>query len=202
MALAGMTKAELTRASIVDTAVAMAQEGGLESLTIGSVAERTGLSKSGVFSRLGSREDLQLAALQEYARRMVERVFMPALREPRGLPRLRRLWTLWLEQVRGDELKSSCLFMSGALEYDDRPGPVRDAVVAGLAEWRRQLVRTIKLAVDEQHLRADTDADQLAFELISLVYGVHNDTRLFRDPRAVAWAQAAFERLITAHAVR
>lgn len=199
MTLTGLSKAELTRAAIVDVAVAMAQEAGLESLTIGTVAERAGLSKSGVFSRVGSREDLQIAALKEYERRIAEKVLLPALREPRGLPRLKRIWSGWLDWVRDQKLDSSCLFISGAIEFDDRPGPVRDVVLGGLIEWRRQLARAIKQAVDEKHLHADTDPEQLAFELFAIIFAAHNDVRLFRDSRAFARARVAFERLLRDH---
>jgi len=193
---AQLTKSGITHATIVDAGIALAQEAGLESLTIGRVAERAGLSKSGVFSRVGSREDLQIAVLTEYGRRMTERALLPALRATRGLPRLRAIWNGWLDWVRDEKLGSSCLFVSGAVEYDDRPGPVRDAVLAGLAEWRRQLARTVRQSIEEGHLRPDADPEQVAFELCSIILGVHNDIRLFRDTRAFAHARTAFDRLL------
>src|SRR5882672_3154643 len=104
-----LTKSGLTRASIIDAGIAMAQETGLESLTIGTVADRVGLSKSGVFSRISSREELQIAVLNEYARRMTERALLPALRAPRGLHRLRPIWNGWLDWVRDEKIGSSCL---------------------------------------------------------------------------------------------
>jgi AcrR family transcriptional regulator len=193
-----LTKASLTRAAIIDAGIAMAQEAGLESLTIGTVADKVGLSKSGVFSRIGSREELQIAVLQEYGRRMTEKALVPALRAPRGLPRLQAIFNGWLDWVRDERVGSSCLFVSGAVEYDDRPGPVRDAVLAGLAEWRRQLGRTVRQAIDEGHLRPDTDPEQVAFELVSIILGVHNDIRLFHDQRAFTRGRTAFERLLSA----
>lgn len=196
MGLAGLTKAELTRAAIVDAALTMAQEGGLESLTIGTVAERVGLSKSGVFSRINSREELQVAALKEYERRFVEAVVMPSLREPRGLPRLRALVAGWADWVRVGAGRDGCLFVSGSVEFDDRPGPVRDAVLAGLSELRRHLARTVRQAVEEGQLTADADPEQMAFELNSMILGLHNDLRLFRDERAMQRALAAFDRLL------
>jgi AcrR family transcriptional regulator len=196
-----LSKAGLTHAAIVDAGVAMAQETGLESLTIGTVAERVGLSKSGVFSRVGSREELQVAVLSEYARRITERALLPALRAPRGLPRLRTMWSSWLDWVRDEKLGSSCLFISGAVEYDDRPGPVRDAVFAGLAEWRRQFARAVRQSIDEGHLRPETDPEQIAFELFSIILGAHNDIRLFHDARAFTRARAAFDRLLADIAV-
>ena len=198
MKLAGMTKAELTHSAIVDTALSMAQEGGLESLTIGTVAERAGLSKSGVFSRVGSREDLQVAALKEYERRFVEATVVPALREARGLPRPRALIRGWLDFLESGLGQRGCLFISGSVEYDDRPGPVRDAVITGLGELRKLMVRLVRQAVEEGHLPKQVDPEQMAFELSAIVMATHNDSRLFRDERAAARAAAAFDRLLGA----
>jgi len=200
MELAGLTKAELTRAAIVEAALKMAQEGGLESLTIGTVAEKAGLSKSGVFSRIGSREELQVAALKEYERRFIEAVLVPALREPRGLPRLRALVSRWADWVHGGLGRHGCLFVSGSVEFDDRPGPVRDAVLGGLGELRRHVARNVRQAVEEGQLAADTDPEQVAFELCAVVLGLHNDLRLFRDERALKRALAAFDRLLAGKA--
>lgn len=202
MELAGLSKAELTRAAIVDAALRMAQEGGLESLTIGTVADKAGLSKSGVFSRIGSREELQVAALKEYERRFIEAVLVPALREARGLPRLRALVGRWADWIRNGIGRDGCLFISGSVEFDDRPGPVRDAVLSGLGELRRHLARNVKQAVDEGQLAADTDPEQVAFEMCSIIYGLHNDLRLFRDERALKRALVAFDRLLADHGVR
>lgn len=195
--LAGLSKAELTRATILDAAVAMAGEGGLESLTIGSVADRAGLSKSGVFSRFGSREELQLAVLGEYERRFVDDVLLPALREKPGLPRLSAMFRRWVGRVRREELATGCLFMSSAFEYDDQPGVVRTAVAAGVDGWRAQLARAAKQAVDCGHLAPDTDVEQLVFEIYSLMLGLHHDARFRKDPHASARVVAAFERLLS-----
>jgi AcrR family transcriptional regulator len=196
-----MSKSELTRAAILGAAVEMAQAGGLESLTIGTVAERTGLSKSGVFSRVGSREELQIAVLKEYERRFVEQVLAPSLLEPRGLPRLRAVMRRWTELLLKDS-GASCLFISGATEYDDQPGPVRDAVLEGMAQWRKQLGRAIRQAVEEKQLDSATDPDQLAFEIFALILGIHLDLRLFGDKTAASRALTALERLFVAHGAR
>src|SRR5256885_16005929 len=119
-----MTKSGVTYAAIIDAGIAIAQETGLESLTIGNVAERAGLSKSGVFSRVGSREELQIAVLNEYGRRMTERALLPALRAARGLPRLQAIWNGWLGWVRDGKVWSSCPFVNGAVGYRARPGAV------------------------------------------------------------------------------
>lgn len=187
----------LTLAAIVDTALEMAAADGLESLTIGEVAKRLGLSKSGVFSRVGSREALQCAVVEEYDRRFLQDVFMPAMREPRGLPRLNAIMRLWLLRSR-DELRTGCIYCAGAFEYDDREGPVRDRLVEGVLRWRSALKRTVIQAIDAGHLVADTDADQLVFEMDALFTGLMRDARFLNDHRAPDRAWAAWQRLLQA----
>ncbi len=139
----------LTLAAILDTALQMAAAEGLESLTIGEVAKRLGLSKSGVFSRVGSREALQRAVLDEYDRRFLQDVFVPAMREPRGLPRLNAIMRLWLQRARDVEIRQGCIYCAGAFEFDDREGPLRDALLDGVMRWRAALRRTVLQAIDE-----------------------------------------------------
>jgi len=126
----------LTLAAILDTAIAMATAEGLESLTVGELAKRLGLSKSGVFSRIGSREALQKAVIEEYDRRFLQDVFVPAMREPRGLPRLNAIMRLWLQRARDVEIRQGCLYCAGAFEFDDRDGPLRDMLLDGIMGWR------------------------------------------------------------------
>jgi len=128
-------KGDATRAAIVEAALALARRDGLEGLTIGVLAERMRMSKSGVFAHFGSREELQLAVIREYAARFVDEVLRPAVQRPRGLPRLRALLARWLALL-ARELTQGCLMISGASEYDDRPGPLRDAVVVIGSEGR------------------------------------------------------------------
>lgn len=170
----------LTLAAILDTALDMARAEGLESLTIGEVAKRLGLSKSGVFSRVGSREALQIAVIEEYDRRFLQAVFTPAMREARGLARLAALMKRWLDYVRTVEQRG-CLYVAGAFEYDDREGPVRERLLEGVTRWRAALRRAVQQAVDEGELRADTDAEQLAFEMDALVTGLMRDTRFLQE---------------------
>ena len=146
------SRSQLTLAAIVDTALSMAAADGLESLTIGEVAKRLGLSKSGVFSRVGSREQLQALVLQEYDRRFVQDVLVPALREPRGLPRLNALMQRWLDRAQRVEVPQGCIYCAGAFEYDDRVGPVRELLLDGVRRWRAALKRTVVQAIDEGHL--------------------------------------------------
>ena len=187
----------LTLAAIVDTALQMAAADGLESLTIGEVAKRLGLSKSGVFSRVGSREALQCAVVEEYDRRFLQDVFMPAMREPRGLPRLNAIMRLWLLRSR-DDLRTGCIYCAGAFEYDDREGPVRDRLVDGVMRWRSALKRTVIQAIDAGQLKADTDAEQLVFEMDALFTGLMRDARFLNDQRAPERAWTAWQRLLQA----
>ena len=189
-------RSELTLSAILDTALSMAAEEGLESLTIGEVAKRLGLSKSGVFSRVGSREALQIAIIEEYERRFLQDVFMPALREPRGLPRLNAIVRLWLQRARDVNIRQGCIYCAGAFEFDDRNGRLRDKLLEGILGWRNSLKRTVLQAVEAGHLRTDTDPDQLVFEIDGLFVALMRDARFLRDPRAADRAWTAYERMI------
>lgn len=189
-------RSELTRAAIVDTALEMVTADGLEALSLGDLAKRLGLSKSGVFSRIGSREALQQAVIAEFERRFVQAVVVPALREPRGLARLNALVRLWLQRARDVDIRSGCIYCAGAFEFDDREGPLREALLDGVLRWRATLKRSILQSIDTGELRPDTDADQLVFELDSLFLGLMRDARFLRDPKACDRAWAAYERLM------
>jgi len=186
----------LTLSAILDAAIAMAAHDGLESLTIGEVAKRLDMSKSGVFSRVGSREALQIAVLEEYDRRFLQDVFVPAMQEPRGLPRLDAIVRLWLERARNVEMVHGCIYSAGAFELDDREGPLRDKLLAGVLGWRSALKRTVVQAVDAGQLRADVDADQLVFELDGLFIALVREARFLRDPNAAARCWTAYQRLV------
>jgi AcrR family transcriptional regulator len=185
-------KGQQTRAAILDAALGLASHVGLEGLSIGALAEVTQMSKSGVFAHFGSREELQISVVREYNAKFEEEVFYPALAEPRGLPRLRALFERWVKRV-SVELDSGCIYISGAVEFDDRPGPVRDALVSMVRAWHSALERAIRLAVEEGHLKPDTDAMQLLFELHGLILALHHDARFLRLPGAMDRVQRAFE---------
>jgi AcrR family transcriptional regulator len=190
------SRSQLTLAAIVDTALSMAAADGLESLTIGEVAKRLGLSKSGVFSRVGSREQLQALVLEEYDRRFVQDVLVPALREARGLPRLNARMQRWLDRAQRVEVRQGCIYCAGAFEYDDRVGPVRELLLDGVRRWRAALKRTVVQAIDEGHLATNTDADQLVFEMDALFTGAMRDARFLGDGRALQRAAHTWQRLI------
>jgi len=193
-----LQKGQQTRAAILDAALGLASSMGLEGLSIGALAEVTQMSKSGVFAHFGSREELQISVVREYHSKFEEEVFRPALAAPRGLPRLRALFDRWLRRV-SLEIDSGCIYISGAVEFDDRPGPMRDALVTMVQTWQQALDRAIRAAMDEGHLRAETDVGQLLFEIHGLILALHHDARFLRHAGAEERARAAFERLV-AHA--
>jgi AcrR family transcriptional regulator len=188
-------KGEQTRAAIVDAALAIASRDGLEGLTIGVLAEQMRMSKSGVFAHFGSREELQLAVLAEYARRFVDEILRPATRAERGLPRLQRMLDNWLRLL-AREIAQGCLMISGAFEYDDRTGPLHDAMVDTITGWKRELKRAIESAKAEGHLRREVDSNQLIFEIYGLMLALHQDARLLRSPDSIKRARAGLARLL------
>jgi len=190
-----LMKGRQTRAAIVDAGLALASHIGLEGLSIGALAEVTGMSKSGVFAHFGSREELQISVVREYHAKFEEEVFRPSMAASRGLPRLRALFDRWLKRV-SVEIDSGCIYISGAVEFDDRPGPVRDALVDMVNTWQQALERSIAAAVAEGHLRADTDARQLLFEIHGLILALHHDARFLRHAGAEERARAGFERVL------
>jgi AcrR family transcriptional regulator len=190
-----MRKGEQTRSAIVSAACELAARDGLEGLTIGALAERMQMSKSGVFAHFGSREELQIAVLKAYEQRFVQDVLVPGLEAPRGLARLRAIFGHWLEHT-AVEAASACIWISGATEYDDRPGPVRDELVGMVRSWQRELVRAIQQAIDTGELSADSDTGDLVFDLYGVILVLHHDARLLDSPDALARARRAFERLI------
>ena len=195
-----LQKGQQTRAAILDSALSLASQMGLEGLSIGALAEVAHMSKSGVFAHFGSREELQIAVIREYHRRFEEEVFFPAMHEPRGVPRLRALFERWLRRV-SVEVDSGCIYISGAVEFDDRPGPVRDALVSMVRAWHDALQRAIRIAIDDGQLKADTDAQQMLFEMHGLILALHHDARLMRTPDAPRRARTAFERVVNLYLV-
>ena len=194
-----LQKGQQTRAAILDAALGLASSMGLEGLSIGALAEVTQMSKSGVFAHFGSREELQISVVREYHNKFEEEVFFPAIREARGLPRLRRLFENWIKRV-SVEIDSGCIYISGAVEFDDRPGPVRDALVSMVRDWHAALEKSIRIAVEEGHLKPDTDPLQMLFETHGLILALHHDARFLRLPGALDRARTGFERIVAQHA--
>lgn len=192
---APQTKGALTRAAILDVSLELACAKGLEGLTIGTIADRMNMSKSGIFAHFGSREELQVEVVREYFRRFEASVFEPALREPRGLPRLQRMLDLWM-QSRIRELSSGCIFIAGAVEFDDCPGAVRDALANSVQVWRAALARAIGQAIEIGDLRKQCNPDLMLFQIYSFVLGLHHDVRFLKQTASIKLAQQSIQKVI------
>ncbi|MBK5103409.1 MAG: TetR/AcrR family transcriptional regulator [Burkholderiales bacterium] len=191
-----MRKGQKTRTAILEQALSIASQLGLSGLTIGTLAERSGLSKSGLFAHFRSKEGLQLAVIQGVRQLYSDLVFQPAMQEPPGLPRLRAIVENWLEWTGTAKLPGGCILTAAAYEFDDCPGPVRELISQSLRELRKTLARAVRMAIDAGQLPAESDPEQLAFEICAIYAGAQLDTRLFGDPDARRRALLAFENLI------
>jgi AcrR family transcriptional regulator len=188
-------KGQQTKAAIVDVALGMATHVGVEGLSIGALAEAMQMSKSGVFAHFGSREELQISVVREYHNRFEDEVFKPALKLPRGLPRLRALFDNWMQRT-SVEIDSGCIYISGAVEFDDRPGPVRDALVDTVLTWHAAMKRAIAQAKAEGHLNKTVDEDQTLFEVHGLILALHYEARFLRSPESIARAHRGFDHIL------
>jgi AcrR family transcriptional regulator len=200
LAAKSLQKGQQTRAAILDAALGLASHMGLEGLSIGALAEVTQMSKSGVFAHFGSREELQISVIREYHARFEEEVFFPAINKARGLPRLQALFERWIRRV-SQELDSGCIYISGAVEFDDRPGPVRDALASMVRAWQAALERAIRIAIEEGQLRADTDPMQMLFEIHGLILALHHDARFLRNTGVLDRARTGLAHVLAHHRV-
>ena len=194
-----MTKGEETRAAILDDALAIASEVGFTGLTIGQLAEHTGMSKSGLFAHFRSKEALQLETLEWARRRFTDVVIRPTLATPRGEQRVRALFDRWL-RWETDSLQGGCVFVTATIEFDDQPGAMRDAVVRNQQDWMDFVATVAGTAVSEGDFRDDLDTEQLAFTLQGLMLGYHHAARLMRDPKALDHTRRALDQLLEASA--
>jgi AcrR family transcriptional regulator len=193
------TKGEETRSQILAVAVEQASACGFESLTIGSLAEKTGMSKSGLFAHFGSKIELQIAALDEAARQFTEQVFMPALKAPRGVKRLRALFENWITWPERASLPGGCPIDAASREYHHQPGPMRDAIRDRQRHLDREMSKAVQMAIDNGELAKDTDPRQIAFEFIGIVLAFYRTELMLGEEEGSKRARASFERLLQAH---
>jgi len=190
-----MTKGDETRQAILSRAFELANVIGVSGLTIGRLAEATGLSKSGLFAHFGSKEALEVAVVEEASRQFVQEVMVPALAKPRGEPRVKALYDHWLHW---GERPGGCFFVGASAELDDRPGPPRDALVRACKDWIDAIATAAQIAVTEGHFRSDLEARQFAFELYGIMLAAHTFSRFLHDRGARGRTQEAFDRLLAA----
>lgn len=192
-----MGKGEDTRTAILDEAVQVASRVGFDGLSIGGLAEQTEMSKSGLFAHFRSKEQLQLQTLERARNRFVDVVVRPALASERGVVRVRALFDGWLRWA-AEALEGGCIFVAAAAELDDRPGPLRDALVRNERDWLEMIATVAGSAVAEGDFRPDLDLDQFAFEVHGVMLAHHHASRLLRDATAEARTRLAFESLVAA----
>ena len=188
-------KGQQTKAAIVDAALGLATQIGLEGLSIGVLAEVMHMSKSGVFAHFGSREELQISVVREYHVRFEEEVFYPALENAKGLPRLEALFQNWMNRT-SVEIDSGCLYISGAVEFDDRSGPVRDALAGSVKTWLAAMYRAVVQAKEAGHLDSHADEHQVVFEIHGLILALHYEARFLKSPGSVQRANTGFTNIL------
>ena len=191
-----MPKGPATRDRILAQALKDASLLGLEGISIGRVAGELGMSKSGLFAHFGSKEELQIQVLTLAAERFTDIVLRPALAAPRGAPRVRALFEGWLRWEADGSVPGGCVFSHAAMELDDHPGPLRDALADWQRQWRDVLCKAATIAMEEKHFRRTLVPEQFAFQMFGIALGYHHAKRLLQDPLAEAHARAAFESLI------
>jgi len=190
-----MSKGASTHRRILEEAISLSSTVGLEGLSIGALAKASDMSKSGLYAHFTSKQELQLEVLTSAREHFITSVFHPALQEPRGEPRLRTLFKLWL--VWEERRSGGCPFVAASHELDDRPGRVREALVSAQQDWINTLAKAAAIAVEEGHFRKDLDTEQLAYDIYGVFLAFHLYLRLLRDPRAAQLALDSFEQLLT-----
>lgn len=178
------TKGEATRSTVLGQAITEASVVGLRGVTIGTLATKAGLSKSGLFAHFKSKESLQLGILEEAITRFIALVVAPALKEPRGKARVAALLRNWQAWARADFMPGGCIFVSAIVEIDDLEPAVRARLVEAQLDWIDTLAQAVRIAQDAGHFQKDLDATQMAFEVVSLAYGHHLLGRLVRTTGA------------------
>jgi AcrR family transcriptional regulator len=189
-----VSKGEATRQAVLEQAAETAARCGLAGLTIGSLATRTGMSKSGLFAHFRSKEALQLQVLEFARDGFITAVIRPALEAPRGEERIRTLFEHWLALSTSGA--SPCLFVSASWEFDDQPGPVRDQLVRDHRDFEDSVTQMFRAGVAEGHFRADADPEQFAHDLHGVMLVHFHSHRLLGDPAAEARTRRAFESLL------
>ncbi len=188
---------ENSRTTAVEAAVDLASVEGMEGITIGRLAAELGMSKSGLIGRFGSKEELQLAVLESAVARFTTHVWLPAADAEPGLPRLHRIVDAWVDHLRDGVFPGGCFVTTASVEYDARPGVIRDRVAAVVERWLRTLEAEARAAVDAGELSADRDPADVAFELHSLASGGSVAGRVTDDHTALERLRGAMHRALS-----
>jgi AcrR family transcriptional regulator len=190
-----MGKGSRTRATILTAAVETACLSGFQGLNLQPLADRVGMTKSGLYAHFGSKEALQVAALGHAAERFQVTVVAPAKAEAAGLPRLEGVFARWLEWPANAGLPGNCPFFAAVTEFDDAEGPVRERLLRMFRDFQQVIEQLVGSAIRHGHLPGATVPAQFAHELLALRYAHHWAHGFMRDPAALLRTQAAFARL-------
>jgi AcrR family transcriptional regulator len=186
-----------TREAVLSAAVRNASIEGLEGLTIGRLAGELEMSKSGLFGLFGSKQDLQLATLQAAFDHFLAEVWRPVASKPAGRERLLALCDRWLRYHERERMPGGCFLTTATIEFDARPGAVRDAVIAGMNGWLALLRNEVATAVQAGELPTGTDPADVAFELNALASAASSGFQLSRDKSVFARARRLMRRRLT-----
>ena len=148
-----------------------------------------------MFAHFGSRQEFHISVIHQYFAQFERDLFYVAMEQPRGLPRVKALFANWMKLV-AEEIQAGCIFISGAGEFDDRPGPVRDALAESVHIWLAAMNRVVLQAREAGQLRADADADQVAFEIHGLILALHYEARFLRAPGSLKRANTGFDNIL------
>jgi AcrR family transcriptional regulator len=193
-------KSELTLSAIIDAALDIATRSGLFSVTLQGVADKLFLSKSGIFSRVGSKESLQMAVVDEYGKRFLAAVFLPAMLVPKGSQRLDAIVQAWMNRVCSARSMGHCLLETTAFSFElEQQGALQQHLVQAVAAWRGVMSRTIKQCIETGSMHPDTDADSFLFELHSIMLGVLYDAQFMGEQKAWQRGRQCYARLLSRH---
>lgn len=190
-----MSKGLDTKENILKAALDLTSKFGLESLSIGELAKSVGMSKSGLFGHFKSKERLQVMVMDYAAENFTKQVILPAIKEPRGLPRLEGImkrWKVWS----GNYMAGGCPFLSSIVEFDDRPGKIRDHIKILQGKMINTFERSIEIAKEEGHIKKDTNIKQVAYEFYSNMIGYHIYSRLLTDEDSSEMFNKAYDRIL------
>jgi AcrR family transcriptional regulator len=187
------TKGQRTRNSILEIAAALATEEGLESLSIGRLAEATDMSKSGLFAHFGSKEELQLATVEHAAALFVSEVIDPARSAPKGLARTWALCDHMIGYAERQVFPGGCFFAATSFEFNNRPGPVRDRIESMIRSWLSYLEHAVQQAQEAGELDPNVSAREISFQLDAFAQASNAQYQLFRDPQVFDDARRAIQ---------
>ena len=168
-----LLRGERTRQAILSHASRLASAEGLEAVSLQRLAGDLGMSKSGLFAHFGSKEELQLAIVDEASRIFTDEVLRPGLKTPAGLARVWAMSNAFLSYLERQVFPGGCFFEATVSEFDSKPGRVRDAVVEKRDYWVASLGRAVRAGMELGEIEQDVDADQIAWELSCLLVGAN-----------------------------